>query len=90
MQQEILNRIATFSQNMNLSEETLSTLRKEFPKVHFTYCSDDDIIDASPLRKFEDFNIYLVDGNDHCLKFTANLDEATGVVLAEVHTDEND
>jgi len=88
MQQEIVNRIATFTQNMNLSEETLNTLRGEFPKIHFTYCSDDDIIDAIPLQEFENFNIYLVDGNDHCLKFTSNLDDATGVVLAEVYADD--
>ena len=90
MQQEIVNRIATFTQNMDLNESTLSTLRKEFPEVHFTYCSDDDIIDAHPAQTFDNFNLYLVDGNDHCLKFTSNVEAATGVVIAEVYeSDDN-
>jgi len=90
MQQETVNRIATFTQNMDLNESTLSVLRKEFTDIHFTYCCDDDILDAIPIQAFDAFNIYLVDGNDHCLKFTSNLEIATGVVLAEIIDDENE
>ena len=90
MQQEIVNRVATFTQNTELGEETLSILRREFPDIHFTYCIDDDIINASPVQTYSNFNLYLVDGNDHCLKFTSNLEAATGIVLAEVTEDLDD
>jgi len=87
MQQEIVNRISNFTLNMGLNESTLSTLRQEFPEIHFTYCSDDDILDAAPAQEFDSFNLYLVDGSDHCLKFTSNFETATGVVIAEVFED---
>lgn len=89
MQQETVNRISTFTQNLELSEETVTTLRQEFPEVHFTYCTDDDILDVTPVESHEGFKIYLVDGRDHCLKFTSNLEAATGVVLAEVIEDDD-
>ena len=88
MQQEIVNRISTFTQNLELNEETVGILRAEFPEVHFTYCTDDDILDAHPVESYDNFNLYLVDGRDHCLKFTSELDNATGVVLAEIIEDE--
>jgi len=88
MQKEEINRISTFTQNMDLNESTLAVLRQEFPEIHFTYCSDDDIIESNPIGSFENFKLYLVDGHDHCLKFTSNLESATGVVLAEVYEGE--
>jgi len=30
------------------------------------------------------FNLYLVDGREHCLRFTTESEAATGVVIAEV------
>ena len=87
MQQETVNRISTFTQNLDLNDETVTILRKEFPDIHFTYCTDDDILDAHPLESHNKLNLYLVDGRDHCLKFTSALDEATGVVLAEIIDD---
>jgi len=87
MQSEIINRIGLFTKNLGLNENTIGGLRKEFPDIHFTYCYDDDIMDSMPLQEFDDFNLYLVDGNEHCLKFTSNIDAATGVVIAEVVTE---
>jgi hypothetical protein len=89
MQQEIINRITTMAQNIPLDDVAISTLRETFPEVHFTYCSDDDISGPDPVEEFDAFNLYLVDGNEHCLKFTNNLDSATGVVIAEVYEDDN-
>lgn len=59
-------------------------LRAELPTLHFTYCMDDDVANVKPVRETESFNVYLVDGRDHCLCFTQNLEHATGLVLAEV------
>jgi len=72
-----------------LSEATLTTLRQNHPGVHFTYCMDDDIHSGKPVVERDGFNIYLVDGREHCLCLTNNYDIATGVVLAEVIADED-
>lgn len=88
MQQETVNRIATFAQNLELNDETVGILRKEFPDIHFTYCTDDDIVESRPVESHERFNLYLVDGRDHCLRFTTDLEEATGIVLAEIIEEE--
>jgi len=88
MQKDTVNRIATLTQSMPLSDGTISTLRDEFPDIHFTYCSDDDIQDTIPAHEYGEFNLYFVDGNDHCLKFTSNIERATGIVIAEVYDDE--
>ena len=84
MQQEVVNRISTFTQNLDINDETVSLLRQEFPELHFTYCTDDDILDAEPIESHDKFNLYLVDGRDHCLRFTSDLEEATGIVIAEI------
>ncbi len=59
-------------------------LRTDMPSLHFTYCMDDDVPNAKPVREMETFNVYLVDGRDHCLCFTQSLEHATGLVLAEI------
>jgi hypothetical protein len=35
------------------------------------------------VREAEGFNLYLVDGRAHCMRFTTDLAAATGLVLAE-------
>lgn len=67
-----------------LDEGMASQLRKAFPDCHFTYCMDDDIGAEEPLLEREGFNLYLVDGQGHCLKLTTDLAKANGVVIAEV------
>jgi hypothetical protein len=49
---------------------------------------DDDIGSHQPYQSHHGFNVYLVDGREHCLKFTKDLEHATGLVLAEVIDDE--
>ncbi|TVQ84421.1 MAG: hypothetical protein EA400_17450 [Chromatiaceae bacterium] len=71
-----------------LSTESVAALRDAFPALHFTYCHDDDIgTGIAPVRTADGFNLYLVDGRDHCIRFTSDLANATGLVLAEVELD---
>jgi hypothetical protein len=42
------------------------------------------------VREREGFRVYLVDGSGHCMKFTGDLDAATGLVLAERDPDDED
>ena len=72
-----------------LSDDTVSLLRRDFPGIHFTYCMDDDIVTrAKPVYEHPRFNLYLVDSREHCLCLTNDPDIATGVVVAEVETDD--
>lgn len=88
MQGEIVESIANVVASAGLSEQSLSGLRASYPEIHFTYCSDDDVGILNPYLSRPGFNIYLVDGREHCMKFTSEIDHATGLVLAEVIEDE--
>lgn len=65
-------------------EEISAYLRSKWPKVHFTYCQDDDITTAQPIREHKTFNLYLVVGGEGCISFTSSEQTATGIVVAEV------
>ncbi|MGD8595236.1 MAG: DUF6129 family protein [Gammaproteobacteria bacterium] len=67
-----------------LGYDTVAALRQSYPDIHFTYCMDDDISNGKPVLQSEAFNVYLIDGREHCLCLTNDFDVATGVVLAEV------
>ncbi|MBV8384651.1 MAG: hypothetical protein JOZ63_18855, partial [Planctomycetaceae bacterium] len=43
------------------------------------------VLGVDPILRFLRMNVYLVDGRGHCLTLSESLDEATGLVLAEVH-----
>ena len=70
-------------QQLPLDEVVVGKLRNAYPSVHFTYCMDDDITAGKPVLEREAFNLYLVDGREHCLCLTSNHDIATGLVIAE-------
>lgn len=84
---EILEQIAVTVEQQGLSEATLQALRHNWQGVHFTYCLDDDVHYPKPYAAYRGFNLYLVDGREHCLHLTNDLQCATGVVLAEVIDD---
>lgn len=68
-----------------LNGQLLSHLRSAYPDIHFTYCMDADVIEeVPPVEKRSAFNVYLVDGREHCLRLTTDHNIATGVVLAAV------
>jgi len=59
-------------------------MRSAFPDLHFTFCSDDDVMSEQPASKLPGFNLYLVDSSNHCLCLTSDSNAATGLVVAEV------
>jgi hypothetical protein len=66
-----------------LDEATLDCLRDRWPGLHFALCSDDDVpARLSPVLARPGFNLYLVNGSEHCLTLTNDPDVAIGVVLA--------
>lgn len=84
---ERVEQVARVVERAGLNERTLSALRETFTDIHFTYCMDDDIGGGggggAPVREADGFNLYLVDGRAHCMRFTSDLAAATGLVLAE-------
>lgn len=82
-----LDQITAVVRRAGLNEQTLAALREAFADLHFTYCSDDDVTVGEPARTADGFNLYLVDGREHCLVLTNDPSAATGVVLARVEED---
>lgn len=84
---EQLQTIADSISGQLLNEAVVSQLRAQFVGIHFTYCMDDDIPNVEPLIEGAGFNLYLVDGREHCLCLTRDYENATGIVIAEVIED---
>jgi len=81
----LLDQITTIITRAGVSTASIAALRDAFPGIHFTYCLDDDIgAGINAFREADGFNLYLIDGSEHCIRFTSSLESATGLVLAEV------
>jgi hypothetical protein len=80
---EIANKIEASA----LDEITISALRQQYQPIHFTYCMDDDLPNNTPIIEHKDFNLYLIDGREHCLCLTDDYEVATGIVVAEIIPD---
>lgn len=86
--QDTLKAIAAKIASDALNEPLIAELRTEFAPLHFTYCSDDDICGVLPVLECASFNLYLIDGREHCLTLTTDYQTATGVVVAEIYADD--
>ncbi|MDD2724214.1 MAG: DUF6129 family protein [Methylovulum sp.] len=78
--QEIADKI----EGMGVDDSTVSALRQQYQNIHFTYCMDDDLPNNTPVLEYEKFNVYLIDGREHCLCLTNDYEAATGIVVAEI------
>ncbi len=83
---ETLEQIASTAVSLgDLNDQALDTLKQGWPDLRFTLCSDDDMpARLPPALKREKFNLYLVNGSEHCLSLTNDPSNAIGVVLASV------
>jgi hypothetical protein len=81
---EQVNEIVVKIETLGVDESTISELRQQYQSIHFTYCMDDDLPNNVPVIEKEAFNIYLIDGREHCLCLTSDYDIATGLVVAEI------
>jgi hypothetical protein len=48
---------------------------------------DDDLPNNTPVSEHEGFNLYLIDGREHCLCLINDYEAATGIVVAEIIAD---
>jgi hypothetical protein len=83
-----IQEIAALVASHGLDEPAVQRLRAAFPEIHFTYCRDDDLGIQEPALRGPGFNLYLVDGREHCLRFTHHPEHATGLVLAVLEDEE--
>jgi len=84
---EQLQAIAQQLTTSGVSDNTVAELRQHYQPIHFTYCMDDDLPNNTPTSEHEGFNLYLVDGREHCLCLTRDQQVATGIVVAEIIPD---
>ena len=84
MNEQQLEQVIAYVATQGLSEVTLTQLKQQYPDWHYTYAFDDDMGAAMPVRERADFNVYLVDSSDHCAQLTRQIENATGVVFAEI------
>lgn len=82
--QSQLIEIGDFVAAQSSAADLTAVLRNQFSGIHFTCCMDDDVYSATAVLEREKFNLYLIDSSNHCLSFTQNLEQATGVVVAEL------
>ena len=84
---EQVNEIAKKIDTLGVDEATVSALRQHYQPIHFTYCMDDDLPNNTPVIEHNGFNLYLIDGREHCLCLTNDYETATGIVVAEIIPD---
>ena len=64
-----------------LTNNPLPMLKECFPQLSFVRMSAADIAEA-PFRALADYNLYLLDGREHCVQLTHDPAHATGIVVA--------
>jgi hypothetical protein len=57
-------------------------LKDCFPETSFLRMSASDF-DEAPFRSLPNYNLFLLDGREHCVHLTNDLSEATAVVVAQ-------
>ncbi|WP_306603651.1 DUF6129 family protein [Azonexus sp.] len=73
-----------------MRDASAASLRKSFPEMHFTECSENDV---SPRYKVASsvtgYDLYLISGaTGHCLELTNDPANATGILIAAKVDDE--
>lgn len=84
---DLLQQAAATVEAVGVGEAAVAQLRDAFPGVHFSYCLDDDVVNVEAAVQGRAFNLYLIDGRDHCLRLTTDAAAATGLLVAEVVQD---
>lgn len=60
-----------------------AALRRQFPGLRITVCSDDDIpARAAAVRETAAARFYYIDAGEHCVKLSADAESACGIVVA--------
>lgn len=67
----------------DLADVLVTHLRKTFPGIHFSVCSDEDMPPRMLPAAGNTFcRLYYVDSGNHCLRLTTDAESASGLVVA--------
>lgn len=66
-----------------VGENPLANFRQRFPGLSLTRCDASDMGGDKPFRTYPGFELYLVDGSNHCWRITGDPTIATGIVVAQ-------
>ena len=80
--QEDLSRIDELLVAPPAGGNPLAEFRSRFPGLSLTRCDASDMSSEAAFREYPKFNLYLVDGRDHCWRVTHDPAAATGIVVA--------
>lgn len=87
MDTQVLSRVLSDADALDLNGEGVSELRRRYPELRFTVCRDDDLDDRAPFETRSGYTVHLLSSDGHCLSMTNNLDAAVGLVLALIDPD---
>ena len=59
----------------------LASVRARFPKLAVTRADPSDVDSETPFRQYNRFDLFLVDGSNHCWRLTAEPERASGLVV---------
>jgi hypothetical protein len=76
---EIESTLLQFEKN---TSNPVPILKECFPQLTFLRMSDSDM-DVQPYLTAQKYNLYLLDGREHCVQITHNLEHATGIVVTQ-------
>lgn len=88
---QLLDRLlaAVATRPKALASDLVTELRAEFPGIHVSVCSEDDIpARARPVAESKICGLYAVASGQHCLSLTDDLGTAAGLVVALRDEDE--
>ncbi|HOY69462.1 MAG TPA: hypothetical protein PL131_03450 [Methylotenera sp.] len=80
---ETMNEIeSSLIQFHQLSNNPIPMLKNCFPETSFLRMSASDF-DEAPFRSLANYDLFLLDGREHCVQLTNDLSVATAVVVAQ-------
>jgi len=85
MTESDFTRIETMLATAEDGQNPFADFRRRFPALSLTRCDASDMSGEEPFREYPKFNLYLVDGRDHCWHITVDPASATGIVVAARH-----
>jgi hypothetical protein len=61
--------------------EVVASVRVRFPGLPVTRADPSDLDTEMPFRQYYRFDLFLVDGSNHCWRLTAAPEQASGLVI---------
>lgn len=80
-----IDQIRSLLEGEGSASERIANLRKAFPGISLTRCDASDMDNETPALQVGNFDVYLIDTSEHCVRITTQPEAATGLIVAEKH-----